>query len=57
MTVIQRSLLLAAAMIAIALLAVFDLVSPSVAQFSPLALMMFLPWAIGANRRCRVAKA
>lgn len=56
MTVMQKSLLLASAMLGIALLAIFEVVSEEVARFSPLALMVFLPWAIGANRRCPAAK-
>ncbi|QYU68996.1 hypothetical protein J4558_02300 [Leptolyngbya sp. 15MV] len=57
MTVIHKSLLLAAAMIGIALLAVFEVIPQEAAQFSPLALMVFLPWAIGGSRRCSAAKA
>lgn len=57
MTTLQKSLLLASAMIGIALLAVFEVVPEGAAQFSPLALMVFLPWAIGGSRRCSATKA
>lgn len=57
MTTIQKSLLLASAMIGIALLAVFEVVPEEAAQFSPLALMVLLPWATGGSRRCSAAKA
>jgi hypothetical protein len=56
MTVMQKALLLASAMLGVALLAIFEVVPEEVAQFSGLALMVFLPWAIGANRHCPAAK-
>lgn len=51
----SRALALAAAMIGIALLAVFEVVPTEVAQYAPLALMMFVPWALD-ERRCNRAQ-
>lgn len=50
-----RALALATAMIGIALLAVFDVVPAEVAQYAPLALMVFVPWAVN-DHRCRPAR-
>lgn len=53
MTEYRRPLILAAALIAIALLAVFDVVPEAVAQYAPLALFPFLI----RKRDTRCAKA
>lgn len=51
MTRIQEALLLAAVLIAIAVLAVFDIIPEAVAQFAPLAVV---PWIIRRDRTCSV---
>ena len=53
MTQTQRALLLAAAMIGIAFLAVFEFVPEEVAQFSPFLLLALFPsvW-LGRGRAC-----
>nr|WP_161593719.1 hypothetical protein [Parerythrobacter lutipelagi] len=50
MTTIQRSLILAAAMILVALAAVVGVLPETAAQYSPLAMMVFLPWALRGER-------
>lgn len=53
MTQIQKALLLAGAMIAIAGLAVFDIVPQEYAQYAPIALMALFPSAwMGKGRGC-----
>lgn len=53
MTQIQKALLLAAAMIAISVLAVFDIVPQEYAQFAPIALIALFPSAwMGKDRGC-----
>lgn len=53
MTQIQIALLLAAAMIAISVLAVFDIVPQEYAQFAPIALIALFPSAwMGKDRGC-----
>lgn len=54
MTRNSRALVLASAMIGIAVLAVFEVVPAEVAQYSPLGLMVFVPWARG-DHGCRIA--
>lgn len=51
------ALLLASAMIAIAVLAVFELVPEKAAQFAPLVLLALFPriW-LGSDRRCMKAR-
>lgn len=50
MTPIQKSLILAAAMLLLALASVLGWVPEEVAQFSPLGLLVFLPWAMGTKK-------
>ncbi len=53
-----KPLLLAAAMIAVALLAIFDVVPEGFARWAPLALLAIFPSAWLGNRRCgREARA
>jgi hypothetical protein len=54
MTRIQEALCLAAVLIAIAVLAVFDIIPEAVAQFAPLAVV---PWIIRRDRACGPRKA
>jgi hypothetical protein len=56
MTPIQKSLLLASALIVIALLAVFDIIPQEVAQYAPLAVVPFV-LSQGRNGRCRPGAA
>lgn len=52
---IYKTLLLAAAMIGVGLLAIFDIVPEKVAQFAPLALLAMFPGAwLGRDRCCNV---
>ncbi len=53
MTQIQKALLLASAMIALGVLAVFDFVPEEFAQFGPVALLAIFPsiW-LDKSRRC-----
>ncbi|MDZ4306318.1 hypothetical protein [Allopontixanthobacter sp.] len=53
MTQIQKALLLASGMIALAVLAVFDVVPEEFAQFGPIALLAIFPslW-LGKSRGC-----
>lgn len=53
MTQIQKALLLASAMIALGVLAVFDIVPEEFAQFGPIALLAIFPsiW-LGKSRSC-----
>lgn len=55
MTQIQKALLLAAAMIALAVLAMFEFVPEEFAQYGPVALLAIFPsvW-LGRGRCCRV---
>lgn len=48
----RPALLLAAAMLAIAVLAIFDVVPEQVAQFAPLALLALFPSAWLGRSRC-----
>ncbi|WP_156443365.1 hypothetical protein [Erythrobacter sp. CCH5-A1] len=54
MTRIQEALCLAAALIALAVLAVFDIIPAQIAQFAPLAMV---PWIIRRDRTCVARKA
>lgn len=54
MTRIQEALCLAAALIAIAVLAVFDIIPAQVAQFAPLVVAV---WLIRRERACGLRKA
>lgn len=54
MTRTSEALLLAAALIAIAVLAVFDVIPAPVAQYAPLAAV---PWIIRRNPGCSLRKA
>ncbi len=50
---IHKALLLAAAMIGVAQLAIFDIIPAGFAQWAPLALLAIFPGAwIGSSRRC-----
>lgn len=53
---IQKALLLAAAMIGIAVLAVFDIVPEEIAQFAPFALLALFPgaWLGGSKDKCNL---
>lgn len=52
---IHKALLLAAAMIGIAVLAVFDIVPEEVAQFAPFALLALFPGAwLRSGRSCNM---
>tara|TARA_B100000378_G_scaffold218558_1_gene181874 strand:- start:602 stop:787 length:186 start_codon:yes stop_codon:yes gene_type:complete len=54
---IHQSLLLAAAMIGVGLLAIFDIVPEKVAQFAPLALLALFPGAwLGRDRCCNILR-
>ena len=57
MTQTQKALLLAAAMIGVAILAVFDIVPEKWAQFAPIALIALFP-SVWMKRRggCRTAR-
>lgn len=53
----HAALMLAAAMIGIALLSVFDIVPEEVAQFSPFLLLALFPYAwLGRDRACNRLK-
>ncbi len=54
MNQIQKALLLASAMIALAVLAVFDFVPQEFAQFGPIALLAIFPsiWLGKSRNRC-----
>jgi hypothetical protein len=54
MTRIQEALLLAAVLIALAALAVFDISPDAVSQFAPL---VMLPWIIRRDTACAARKA
>ncbi|MGB3378167.1 hypothetical protein [Allopontixanthobacter sediminis] len=55
MTQYQKALLLSGAMIAVAVLAIFDFVPEEFAQYGPVALLAIFPSAwLGKNRTCRV---
>lgn len=54
MTRIHEALLLAAVLLAIAVLAVFDIIPEAVSQFAPL---VMLPWIIRRDRACAARKA
>ncbi len=57
MTQIHKALLLAAAMIGIALLAVFDIVPEEFAQWAPLVMLALFPSAwMGSGRTCGAAR-
>ena len=54
----QKSLLLAAAMLLVALLSVFDVIPAAFAEFAPLALLVFLPWVLGeGSGRCSLRRS
>jgi len=53
----QKCLLLAAAMLLVATLAVYDIIPARFAEFAPLSLLVFLPWALGKGRaQCRIGE-
>jgi hypothetical protein len=54
MTRIQEALCLAFVLLAIAVLAVFDVIPEQVAQYAPL---VMLPWIIRGNPACALRKA
>ena len=54
MTRIQEALCLAALLIAIAVLAVFDIIPEQVAQFAPL---VMVPWIVRRDPACAARKA
>lgn len=54
MTRIQEALCLALVLLALAVLAVFDVIPAQVAQFAPLAMV---PWIIRRDSACAVRKA
>ncbi|MCZ8368732.1 MAG: hypothetical protein O9293_01990 [Porphyrobacter sp.] len=54
MTRIQEALCLATVLLAIAVLAVFEVIPEHVAQFAPLAVV---PWIIRRNPACATARA
>lgn len=54
MTRIQEAVLLAAVLLGLAVLAVFDIVPEQVAQYAPLAMV---PWIIRRNPACTFRKA
>lgn len=49
MTSVHKALILASAMILVAFASVFEFLPEQVAQFAPLGLLLFLPWAIGTK--------
>ncbi|MCR2832431.1 hypothetical protein [Parerythrobacter lacustris] len=49
MTSVHKALILASAMILVAFASVFEFLPEQVAQFAPLGLLVFLPWAIGTK--------
>ena len=54
---IHKTLLLAAAMIGVGLLAIFDIVPEKIAQFAPLALLALFPGAwLGRDRCCNILR-
>lgn len=57
MTPIEKALVLAAAMIGIAVLAVFDIIPEQVAQFAPFALLALFPSVWLGRSRCRTKEA
>lgn len=57
MTTVQRSLVLAAAMLLTALAAIFDIIPAAFAEYAPLGLLVFLPWAISGERQCSLRKS
>ncbi|MBX7501378.1 hypothetical protein K3181_07985 [Qipengyuania sp. YG27] len=57
MTQIQKALALATAMIAVAVLAVFDIIPEQIAQFAPFALLALFPSAWLGRSRCRTKEA
>jgi hypothetical protein len=54
MTRIQEALCLAIVLLAIAVLAVFDIIPEQIAQYAPLAVV---PWIIRRNPACATGKA
>lgn len=57
MTQTQKALALATAMIAVAILAVFDIIPEQIAQFAPFALLALFPTAWMGRNRCRTREA
>lgn len=54
---ICKALLLAAAMLGVSLLAIFDIIPESYAQWAPLALLALFPTAwIGTSKKCRATQ-
>lgn len=57
MTQIQKALILASAMLVVALLAVNDILPAAFAEYSPLGMLVFLPWVLnGKNPSCGACK-
>ncbi len=50
MTQTQKALMLASAMIGLALLAANEIIPAAFAQYSPLGLLVFLPWVLNDKR-------
>lgn len=50
MTQTQKALMLASAMIGLALLAANEMIPAAFAQYSPLGLLVFLPWVLNDKR-------
>lgn len=57
MTQVQKALILATAMLGVALLAVYDIVPSQFAEFSPLALLVFLPWVLNTKGQAKTCGA
>ena len=57
MTQIQKALILASAMLGVALLAVYGILPGQFAEFSPLALLVFLPWVLDRKDQTKTCGA
>lgn len=57
MTQVQKALILASAMLGVALLAVNDILPGQFAEFSPLALLVFLPWVLNSKGQAKTGGA
>ncbi|WP_114521305.1 hypothetical protein [Altererythrobacter sp. ZODW24] len=58
MTTIQRSLLIASAMLLTAVLAIFDIIPAAFAEHAPLFWLVFVPWTLAGQRSaCRLTGA
>ncbi len=55
MTTIQRSLLIASAMLLTSVLAIFDIIPAAFAEYAPLFWLVFVPWTLaGEKSKCPV---